>query len=115
MAEDDGLDAPADTMRERVGANRLQMWVQVDGHRWAVTALVVAATFVLLLAFDAGGISGATLGVNDQYLFVSAAYAVAITPFAVLLAYVLRILTLIKRTLTLGPFILREESHGNGP
>ena len=56
MAEDDGVDAPADTMRERVGASKLQMWVLVDGRRWAVTTLVVAATFVLLLlAFEVLG------------------------------------------------------------
>jgi hypothetical protein len=55
MAEDDGFDAPADTMRERVGASKLQMWVLVDGRRWAVTTLVVAATFVLLLAFEVLG------------------------------------------------------------
>jgi hypothetical protein len=33
---------------------------------------------------------------------------VAVAPFAVLLAYVLRIATVTGRTLSIGPFILRE-------
>jgi hypothetical protein len=65
----------------------------------------------MILAFDAGGISGTTLGLRNQYLFVSTVYTVTFAPFAILLAYILRILTVVKRTLTLGPFILREEKH----
>lgn len=76
------------------------------------TIPTLAVAGYMILAFDAGGISGATLGVNNQYLFVSAVYSIVLVPFAILLAYILRILTVVKRTLTLGPFILRGETGG---
>ena len=71
----------------------------------------LAVSGYMILSFDAAGITGSTLGVRNQYLVVSAVYTVTFAPFAILLAYILRILTVVKRTLTLGPFILREENH----
>jgi hypothetical protein len=73
----------------------------------AVPALVVAISGLLYL--DAPGtITGATLGVDNIVWVVNAATAVALAPFVVLLAYVLRIATIAKRTLAIGPFVLRE-------
>ncbi|WP_313691618.1 hypothetical protein [Halorarum halobium] len=39
---------------------------------------------------------------------MSAGVAVSLLPFAFLLSYILRIVTVTKRTLSIGPFILRE-------
>lgn len=72
----------------------------------AMPALAVAGYMVF--AFDAGAVDGSILGFAAEYVVVSAVYAVALLPFVVLLAYVLRILTVLKRTLAIGPFILRE-------
>ena len=73
----------------------------------AVPALVVAISGVLFL--DAPGtVTGATLGIDNIVWVVSAATTVALAPFVVLLAYVLRIATIAKRTLAIGPFVLRE-------
>lgn len=72
----------------------------------AMPALAVAA--YMILAFDATGVNGRFLGVSNLYLLVSATYIVVLLPFTVLLAYLLRILTVVKRTLDIGPFILRE-------
>jgi hypothetical protein len=72
----------------------------------AIPSLVV--TVSVLLFVDVGDYTGATLGVDDGVLLVGAASAVAVAPFAVLLAYVLRIATVTGRTLSIGPFILRE-------
>jgi hypothetical protein len=72
----------------------------------AMPALAVAA--YMILAFDPTGINGRILGVSRLYLLVSATYVVVLLPFTVLLAYLLRILTVVKRTLDIGPFILRE-------
>jgi hypothetical protein len=102
MAEDDGLDAPADTMRERVGANRLQMWVLVDGHRWAVTALVVAAMFVLLLAFD-------VLGPSDLGK-LTATDAVGSTFTSIIIAVV----TSVTLVLTVAQLVLSQEMSSLG-
>jgi len=72
----------------------------------AVPALLVAVA--ALLFFEPSAYPGRTLGVNHALLVVSAAATVAILPFALLLSYVLRIVTITKRTLSIGPFILRE-------
>jgi hypothetical protein len=62
----------------------------------------------MMLEFDASKLPGTTFGVSTAYLVVSALYVLTLVPFAVLLAYLLRILTVMKRTLAIGPFILRE-------
>ncbi|WP_435195939.1 hypothetical protein [Natronomonas sp. EA1] len=85
-------------------------WELVDLSRAmlaaAIPALVVAVS--TLLFFDPAKVTGATLGVPHVVLGVSAAAAVSLLPFALLLSYVLRIATVTKRTLSIGPFILRE-------
>lgn len=75
----------------------------------AMPTLMICA--YMMLVFDPGLISGAVAGVSRAYLFVSATYVISLTPFAILLAYLLRLLTVAKRTLAIGPFILRESEY----
>jgi hypothetical protein len=75
----------------------------------AVPSLVVALGVVFYV--DVGIFLDSILAVNTGVLLVSGAAAVVISPFAVLLAYVLRIATVAERTLSIGPFILRETSR----
>jgi len=77
----------------------------------AVPALVVAIGGVLLLEMPAA-VTGTTLGVDNHLLVVSGATTVAVTPFLLLLSYILRIVTVTKRTLAIGPFVLRETGGG---
>ncbi|MGB9964864.1 hypothetical protein [Halobacterium sp. CBA1126] len=72
----------------------------------AVPALAVSIVAVLLL--DPSAHPGSTLGVSHALVLVSASATVAVLPFTILLAYILRIVTVTKRTLSIGPFILRE-------
>ena len=72
----------------------------------AMPALAVAG--YIMLEFDTSKITGTVFGVSIAYLVVSALYVLALVPFAVLLAYLLRVLTVMKWTLAIGPFILRE-------
>jgi len=72
----------------------------------SIPALLTAVSGVLYL--DPTVLSGTLLGVRTGVLVVSGAVAVSLLPFALLLAYVLRIVTVTKRTLSIGPFILRE-------
>ncbi|WP_226479641.1 hypothetical protein [Natrinema amylolyticum] len=67
----------------------------------------VAATATVLY-LDAGSASGATLGVDNLVWLVSTSATLALVPFFLLAAYVLRIATISKRTGSLGPFILRR-------
>jgi hypothetical protein len=72
----------------------------------AVPSLVVSV--VILLFVDLESYTGAIGGVDTGVLLVAIGVAIAVAPFAVLLAYVLRIATVTGRTLSIGPFILRE-------
>jgi hypothetical protein len=72
----------------------------------AIPSLVVAMAVVLFL--DVQKYPGTVLGVDLGVVLVAAGAAIVLVPFAVLLAYVLRIATITGRTLSIGPFILRK-------
>ncbi|WP_049935467.1 hypothetical protein [Haloplanus natans] len=69
----------------------------------ALPALLV--TICMVAFFDRTGATAQSLGLVPVVAFTS---TVAILPFLVLFAYVLRIATVTKHTLSIGPFILRE-------
>jgi hypothetical protein len=85
-------------------------WELVDLSRHilvaALPALVVSGSAVAFL--DDGAFATTLAGVDALVVVVALATTVSLLPFAVLLAYVLRIATVAKRTLSIGPFILRE-------
>jgi len=68
----------------------------------------LVATVSVLVFVDISNYTGTVVGVDTGVVLVAAAVAVAVAPFAVLLAYVLRVATVTGRTLSIGPFILRE-------
>jgi hypothetical protein len=78
----------------------------------ALPALGVAGYMVVLFeptaVADWLGGSNHILGINTAILVVCGMYTVTLVPFALLLAYLLRMLTVIQRTLAIGPFILRD-------
>ncbi|WP_435193779.1 hypothetical protein [Natronomonas sp. EA1] len=67
-----------------------------------------------ILAVDLQFIDGEIAGVPFILVFAAAAYTVALGPFAVLTAYVLRVATVAKRTLSAGPFIIEEDGFEFG-
>ncbi|MFB6129910.1 MAG: hypothetical protein ABEJ28_03705 [Salinigranum sp.] len=79
----------------------------------SVPALAVA---VAMLAFlEANSFPGATLGADNLLWAVSAAVTFCSFPFLLLASYVLRLATLARRTLAIGPFVLRGgDSGGSG-
>ncbi|MFO8115433.1 MAG: hypothetical protein R6U01_08755 [Halorubrum sp.] len=88
-------------------------WSLIDLSRQilyaAVPALVVAG--LMLAVVDAGTFPGRTLGVDHVTLVVGAAFAVTLLPFSLFVSYVLRILTIAKRTLAIGPLVLRDSDE----
>jgi hypothetical protein len=82
-------------------------WELIDLSRGilasAVPALLVAVCMIAF--FDPAGATARTLGLVPA---VAVASTVSVLPFLVLLATVLRIATVTKHTLSIGPFILRE-------
>jgi hypothetical protein len=126
---DDRLDEPArDELSELLSL--LELFGPAREHfktlyfRWALSdlsrALVVSAVPALavavgsLLFLDPRGLPGSTLGVNHALLAVASTATVSVVPFALLLAYVLRLVTVAKRTLSVGPFVLRETDRDAG-
>ncbi|WP_418286773.1 hypothetical protein [Halorubrum sp. DTA46] len=106
LKESLSLFAPA---REHVKTLYFQ-WALIDLSRLilyaAVPALVVAG--LMLAVVDAGTFPGSTLGIDHVTLVVGGAFAVTLLPFLLFVSYVLRVLTLAKRTLAIGPLVLRD-------
>jgi|GEM_PF-51404 len=89
-------------------------WSLVDLSRAmlysAVPALVVTIGAILTLG-DGGTVAGSTLGVANGSWVVVLAATIALAPFALLVAFVLRIATVAQQTLAIGPFVLRETAR----
>ncbi|EMA46943.1 hypothetical protein [Halococcus saccharolyticus] len=68
----------------------------------------LAISILSLVYLDPNSFPGTTAGVDNLVLVVSAATAVAATPFFLVVAYIVRLGTIAKRTLTVGPFVLRD-------
>jgi hypothetical protein len=71
----------------------------------ALPALVVAVSVLTLVDPAAVGVRA---GVDLLAVVVAGGVTVSLAPFLVLLAYVVRIATVTGRTLSIGPFVLRE-------
>ena len=75
-----------------------------------VTAFpALLAALGMLLVVDGESIEIVVAGIDGLAILVAAAVAISLTPFFVLCAYVLRIATVAKRTLAIGPFVLRDD------
>ncbi|SFR61782.1 hypothetical protein [Halogeometricum limi] len=70
----------------------------------SVPALVVAGGVVVFV--DATTFPGVLFGIDHVLWVVSAAFTLSVLPFLVFIAYVLRLATLAKQTLTVGSLIL---------
>ncbi|WP_049969701.1 hypothetical protein [Haladaptatus cibarius] len=77
----------------------------------SIPALVVAVAMILY--YDARAVPGYTFAISNDVLVVSLATTIAVVPFVILLSYILRIATVAKRTLSIGPFILRETARND--
>jgi len=75
----------------------------------AIPALVVAG--VMLTVVEAATLPGSTLGVAHITVLVGAAFTITLTPFLLFASYVLRIVTIAKRTLAIEPLILRDSQR----
>lgn len=123
-AHHDGDDEVAEALDELVSVFRLfgptREHVKTLYFQWelaelskallytAVPALGVA--IVMVLYFDATSIGGTVLTIPIPVWMTSLALAVVLLPFMILLAYVVRISTVAKRTLAIGPFVLQSDT-----
>lgn len=75
----------------------------------SVPALTVAGFMTTFLGGSA--LPGVTLGVPNLIWITAAAFAVTSLPFLLVISYIARVATIAKRTLAIGPFILRESQR----
>ncbi|WP_248905491.1 hypothetical protein [Halocatena marina] len=75
----------------------------------SIPALAVAG--IMLTVVDAGTLSGSTLGIENMTWMIGAAFTVTLIPFLLFASYVLRIVTVAKRTLAIEPLILRDSQR----
>ncbi len=90
-------------------------WELVDLSRniiyTTIPALVVTGSMALYLSPTT--FTGATLGVDNLVWVTSAGVTVGLAPFVLLSTYILRLATIAKRTLAIGPFILRSSERSS--
>lgn len=88
-------------------------WAIVDLSRSIlyITIAALSVTVGLFVYLDAGSFPGATLGIDNLVWVFSGGVAIATSPFLLLAAYIFRIATIAKRTLAIGPFVLRESNR----
>lgn len=72
----------------------------------AIPALLVSGTMVIF--FNDTTYSVELFRVETLVIVIATATTISVVPFLVLLAYVVRVATITKHTLSIGPFILRE-------
>ncbi len=88
-------------------------WSLIDLSRLilyvAIPAILVAG--MMLTFVDTATIPGRTLGVENIVWIVGAAFTFTLIPFLLLTAYITRIATAAKRTLAIGPLILRNSQR----
>ncbi|ADJ14818.1 hypothetical protein [Halalkalicoccus jeotgali] len=75
----------------------------------SVPALLVAGS--MLGFFDGLSLPNTTFGVSNTILIVGAAFTVTLIPFLLLISYIARVATAAKRTLAIGPLVLRESQR----
>ena len=91
--------------RELVGVGRAVLYAALPA---------IALTAYMMVLFDPTAVSdwlfGVTnvVGIRTSFLFVGVVFVLSLVPFALLLSYLLRLLTVVNRTLTIGPFFLDE-------
>ena len=77
-----------------------------------VSLPVIVFTSYVILALDAGLFPDVRMfGISPLLVSVLFAYTVALSPYLVLTAFVVRATTITLRTLAAGPFILQESRH----
>ena len=126
----DSLDEEQDAAFEEV-TDVLQLFAPAREHfktlyfQWELTDLsrgmlyaalpaLVVSIGALLFLDQANAAPGATLGIENVVWLLAAAASIAMLPFVVLMSYVLRIATIAKRTLAMGPFVLRADERTGG-
>jgi hypothetical protein len=88
-------------------------WALINLSRMILYASIpaLAVSGIMVGIVGPSTFPGVTLGVDDVILVTGVAFGVTILPFMLLVSYLLRILTVAKRTLAIEPLILRDSQR----
>ena len=88
-------------------------WALIDLSRALLYTAIPALTLIggLITYADATAVSGQTFGIDDLVWLTSGGFTVGVTPFVVFAVFILRITTVAKRTLAIGPFVLQAKDE----
>jgi len=75
----------------------------------SVPALAVMGGLIMYV--DAAALTGTALGVDSLVWVAAGGFTIGIAPFVVFTVFIVRIASVAKRTLAMGPFILQETSR----
>ena len=75
----------------------------------SVPALAVMGGLIMYV--DAAALTGTTLGVDSLVWVAAGGFTIGIAPFVVFTVFIVRIASVAKRTLAMGPFVLQETSR----
>ncbi|MCU4971935.1 hypothetical protein OB955_04180 [Halobacteria archaeon AArc-m2/3/4] len=87
---------------ELIDLSRLILYV-------AIPALLISG--MMMTFVDASTVPGSTLGTENLLWLVGLTFTITLVPFLMLTSYVMRIATAAKRTLAIGPLILRDSQR----
>jgi len=89
-------------------------WELIDLSRALlyVSVPALATMGALLMYVDESALPGTLLGVDHLVWLVAGGFVVGVSPFVVFTVFVLRIATVAKRTLAIGPFVLQRRDDG---
>jgi hypothetical protein len=88
-------------------------WALIDLSQLILYAAIPALTVagIMVGVVEAATFPGTTLGIANILWVVGGAFAVTVVPFMLFVSYVIRIVTIAKRTLAIDPLILRDSQR----
>jgi hypothetical protein len=88
----------------------LFQWELTNLSRWIMATAIPAilASVYMLAYFEPQDFLGHTAGVGHAHLFVALTTTISLVPFSLLVSYMARIMSVAQRTLSVGPFLLRN-------
>ncbi|MFC7223353.1 hypothetical protein ACFQKF_09425 [Halalkalicoccus sp. GCM10025322] len=118
---DDQREAFEDLEESLISFGPAREHIKTLYFQWQLVNLSRQIIYIGILAFavapgtalfiDAGSFPGTTFGVDNMTWIISGVFTIVTLPVLLLASYTLRLATIAKRTLAIGPFILRSSSR----
>lgn len=87
-------------------------WELIKLSRALMYTSIISLVFIglLIIHINTTTIEGNTIGIDNLVIVASIGYTLGVAPFIIFIVFIIRIATVAKRTLAMGPFILKENN-----